>query len=1559
MQKLAEICIKRPVFATMLIMALVVLGLDSYRRLGVDFFPKVEFPFVTITTVLPGAAPEEVESQVSKRIEEAVNTISGIEELRSVSSEGNSLVSIQFDLSKDGDVAAQEVRDKVNQVLNQLPRDAKQPVIQKVATDASPVISIVVSSPRNIRETTKLVDDLIKKNIESLNGVGEVRFVGDRTRQIQVVLDGEKLYSYNLNIDQIRGALAAQNVEIPGGRLDQGSREVSLRTLGRLLRPVDFEEITIGSLNGAPVRIRDVGQVVDGVEEPRSMARINGVSAVVLEVRKQAGTNTLDVIAVLKERIGELQTAGLVPADLKVDYSRDQSFFIQGAFEAVQAHLIEGGIFAAIIVLLFIRSWRATLIAALAIPTSIISTYTLMAIMGFTLNQISMLALVLMVGIVIDDAIVVLENIFRFQEEKGMGPVEAAIEGTREIGLAVLATTLSLAVVFMPVALMSGIVGRFMSSFGFTAAFAIMVSLLVSFTLTPALSARYLKVKPKAKHEGTKEGLLFKVVSRPYMGMLAWSMRHRWVIVVVSLVVVYSTGPLFNSMGKDFLPVDDQSYFEVTVRTPPGSSLEGTTKSMDMVEAELKKLPGLQYLLTTVGADIQKRVDRGSIIVQLVQPEERKFSQQQLMEQSRELLSKLPKELVLGVQLPALISGGASDRDFMYYIQGPDLDQLEKYSKAIIAKLNEVPGVVDLDSSYEPGKPELRVDINRDKAADLNVSVNSIASALRTLVAGDDQATTFRDGDDRYDVQLRVDKNFRNSEKALNRLFVPSTSLGNVPVSNVASLRNATGPTQIERYNRQRQILIQANIAKGGSLSEAITAAEKIVADLNMPPQYATGTVGRSKEFGKAAVNFVAAFVLCFAFMYMILAAQFESFIDPVTILLSLPLSVPFALLSLKLAGENYNIIYTSVGILVLFGIVKKNSILQIDHIKRLRREGLSRMDAVLKGCEDRLRPILMTTAALVAGMIPLALGGGAGSGSRRTVAIVVIGGQTMCLLLSLLVTPVAYSLFDDMANWKLFSRLGGIFKRRSLKEAFAGLLGLMLFAMVGFAADGPERVGVAGTPKRIMLKDAIEMALENNLDLQIEKTNTVLSQSQFRSTFGVWDPVLGYRPNMNYQVTPTSSPLQAADGRLVDRIFSNNVTLSQRSPWQGTRLDVAFDNSRISTTNPFSGLNPFTQSALRLNLTQPLLRGRRIDNDRNQIRLRRKQVDVSEADYELRVITVVTLVTQAYWDLVAARQDIDVKKQSVDLARDQYERSKRQIDAGTLAPVELSAALAELERRQDTYYSSVGLLTEIENNLKNLLAGGRDQSIWNDELLPVEARSVAPPPVNDLQAAVQGAVGKRAELKNLKLRLEANEYQKDFARHQLLPGANLVAGYTMAGLGGARNLAQNPFFPGPAGALVPPGFIGGYGTALRQLFGQDFTSWQVGMQVDWTARNRTAKESLAQVNLTERALGLQRARTEQAIEAEVRNALQSLRTAEQRIVAAEASVKAAQEKLDSEQRLFETGESTNFLVLTRQNEFADSQRRALVARLDFNKAVARLEQALGQTLDTNNISLR
>ena len=526
MRKLAEVCIRRPVFATMLITALLVMGLASYTRLGVDLYPKIEFPIVSVTTTLRGASPEEVETQVSKRIEEAVNTISGIDELRSISAEGVSLVSVTFLLEKDAEVAAQEVRDKVASVERQLPRDVDKPVVEKLSTDASPIINVVVAAHRDLRETTKIVDDRIKKNLESLNGVGQVRFVGDRTRQIHVWLDGNKLNAYGLNIEQVSNALAAQNVEIPGGRVDQGRRELTVRTLGRVEHPADFARVIVANSGGMPVRISDIAQVEDGVEEPRSLARLDGTPAVALEIRKQSGTNTLDVIHTVKARVEQLKKD--LPPDFRITYTRDQSLFIEESFRAVQEHLVLGGIFAAIIVLFFIRDWRATLIAAVAIPTSIISTYTLMQLMGFTLNQITMLALTLVVGIVIDDAIVVLENVFRFMEEKHLPPMQAALEGTADIALAVLATTLSLVIIFIPVALMSGIVGRFMSSFGYTAAFAIMVSLLVSFTLTPMLCSRFLKVGHDTGSGGsTKDTALFRALVRPYRRMLRWSMAHR------------------------------------------------------------------------------------------------------------------------------------------------------------------------------------------------------------------------------------------------------------------------------------------------------------------------------------------------------------------------------------------------------------------------------------------------------------------------------------------------------------------------------------------------------------------------------------------------------------------------------------------------------------------------------------------------------------------------------------------------------------------------------------------------------------------------------------------------------------------------------------------------------------------------------------------------------------------------------------------------------------------------------------------------------------------------
>jgi len=1042
MQKLAEVCIRRPVFATMLITALVVVGAYAYSQLSVDLFPKVDFPIVTVTTTLRGASPEEIETEITKKIEEAVNTISGIDEIRSISTEGVSQVFVTFLLERDVEQAAQDVRDKVSAVLRDLPQDIDPPVIEKLDPDALPVMSIAVSAGRSAREITEIADKKIKQPIESVSGVGQVRFVGDRKRQIQVWIDAEKVQAYNLTIPQIEQALAAQNVEVPGGRVDQGKRELVLRTLGRVQRAEDFSRIIIVNVDGRPIRVADIGYVEDGVEEPRTLARLDGKEAVVLQVRKQSGTNTIEVVRKVKDRLAEIQR--LLPPDFRVQVLSDQSVFVRNSFEAVKEHLILGGFLAALVVLFFIRNLRSAVIAAIAIPTSIISTFALMWYMGFTLNNMTMLALVMCVGIVIDDAIVVLENIYRFIEEKGIPPIVAAKVATADIGLAVMATTFSLIIIFLPVAFMSGIIGRFMKSFGLTAAFAVGVSLIVSFTLTPMLCSRFLSPDGHKGHS-SRQTKIYSLIDRSYSAMLDWSMRHRFLVALFALLIVASTIPLFQAIGKDFITQDDQSQFEVTVRAPEGLSLQATDELMRKIEEEIRKIPEVTNLMTTIGADAQRRVNLGTIFVQLKAIHEREASQQDIMERLRRSLVGY-HDLRIIISPPAAIGGGGrANADVQYAINGPDLSKLSEYSEKILQIARKIPGVVDVDSSIETGKPEIRAHINRDKASDLGVSVAAIASSLRTMVGGNDQATTYREGEDRYDVQLRLMLKDRNSPETISRIYVPSTKVGNVRLDNVVTLDEGTGPAQIERYNRQRQVTITANIERGQSLGAVLATLDREVAKLNLDPEYKFGVQGRGRELGRASSNFALAFLLSFIFMYMILAAQFESFIDPVTILLSLPLSVPFAIISLFATQQNLNI-FSALGILMLFGVVKKNSILQIDHIKNLRREGIDRRQAIRQGCRDRLRPILMTTFALVAGMLPMAVGAGAGANVRRSVAVVVIGGQTLCLLLTLLVTPVGYSLFDDVAQSPIWRKLFGSYQaatrwvRQKATAAFSSL---------------------------------------------------------------------------------------------------------------------------------------------------------------------------------------------------------------------------------------------------------------------------------------------------------------------------------------------------------------------------------------------------------------------------------------------------------------------------------------------------------------------------------------
>ncbi|MCC6667350.1 MAG: efflux RND transporter permease subunit [Polyangiaceae bacterium] len=1022
MQWLAAICVRRPVFASVIALVLTVLGTFAYFELGVDRFPKVEFPVVMAVTVVPGASPEQVETEVTDKIESAVNTISGIDELRSVSVEGVSQVIVSFVLEKDINVGAQEVREKINEVLADLPTGIDPPVVAKLDPDATPILTLAVTGAGSARDITELADKVVRREIESLSGVGQVTVVGGRARQINVWVDPAKLEKYDMSGAELERALRTQNIELPSGRVEKGETQLTLRTLGRVQSIEQLADVTVGTRSGQPIRLRDVAQVEDGTAEAVSAGFRGTHPTVLLNVRKQSGTNTVEVVRRVKDRMTELGPR--LPKGTVIDVARDQSEFIGNAIATVKEHLVIGALLAAVVVFLFLRNWRSTLIAAVAIPVSIISTFALMRYAGFNLNVITMLGLTLAVGIVIDDAIVVLENIYRHMEEKGSTPFQAAIEGTKEIGLAVLATTLSLVAVFLPVAFMGGIVGRFMNSFGLTMAFSIMVSLLVSFVLTPMMCSRWLRppaapandADPVHHGHGSKASGFYLAIERLYMRMLGFSMRRRWVIVLVMLGTLFSIPVLGGLANKNFLPEDDESQFLATLRLPEGASLDATRIVATRVAGDLEKIPGVKYAITTVGDDPQKTPNLASIYAKLVPVSERKRTQAELIAVAREVIAKQPgaEKYRVSVGMVPTFSGGMPNYPVVFQLQGPELSKLEAYSRALMARLARQPGVKDPDTSMITGKPEVRALIDRKKAADLGVNVADVAGALRLLVGGY-EVSTFNDRGEQYDVKVRSVGEARNDVSRLKRLSVPSAKLGTVTLDNVVTFDEAAGPSRIDRFNRRKTVTVMANLAPGFSEGAVLADLATGVDELKMDPAYSGGPSGRSKELGRTFKNFMLAFVLSFIFMYLVLAAQFESWLHPITILLSLPLTVPFALISVIIFRQSLNI-FSMLGILVLFGIVKKNSILQIDHTIKLRAAGMPKLEAILAANRDRLRPILMTTAAFVAGMLPLVVSTGAGAGTNRATGFVIIGGQTLALLLTLLATPVAYSLFDDLS---------------------------------------------------------------------------------------------------------------------------------------------------------------------------------------------------------------------------------------------------------------------------------------------------------------------------------------------------------------------------------------------------------------------------------------------------------------------------------------------------------------------------------------------------------------
>ena len=1339
MQWLAAISVKRPVFASVLILALTVIGAFSFTRLGLDRFPKVDFPTVVVTTRLPGAAPEEVETEISDKIEEAVNTISGIDELRSTSSEGVSTVIISFLLEKDVDVASQEVRDRVNRVLPLLPRGIDQPTVEKFDPDSAPVMTLAVSADKPIRDITEYADKTLRRQLESVNGVGQVIVIGGRKRQVNVLMDPARLQAHNLTVTDVSSALQSQNAEIPGGRVEAGSTQTTLRTRGRVQSVQGFGDVVITQRDGHPIMLRDVATIEDGMAEATTRANVSGKPTVLLSIRRQSGINTVEMVDAVRERLADIKA--VTPPGYEVVIVRDLSDFIRASIDTVEEHLILGSILAALVVLVFLWNWRSTLIAAIAIPTSIVATFGLIWYQDFTLNSMTMLALTLAVGIVIDDAIVVLENIYRFVEEKGMSPFQAAVEATQEIGLAVMATTLSLVAIFVPVGFMGGIVGRFMKSFGLTMSFAIMVSLLVSFTLTPMLAARWIKAKESKnskESKGSKAGRFYRPVEAMYTRMLSWSLGHRAIVAGMAVLILLSSAPLFMVANKNFLPNDDQSEFEVGIRAAEGTSIDATELIANRVAAGIRALPEVDYTLVTIADDPAQTQNSGTVYARLKPLGQRARDQFAVMNDVR--ANVVPKfaapGLRTGVRPVATIGGGGNQNaEIQFTINGPDLDKLERFAAAIADQARKQPGVVDVDTSLNVGKPELSVHIDRLKAADLGVEVADAAEALRLLVGGD-QVTTYNEGGEQYEVHVRAMASERATAAGIGQLTVPSSTVGSVPLENIAQLKAGTAPSNVDRLNRQRQVTIYAGLLPGVSQTPAMDAMTRAAESLGMGPGYSTRFAGRSRELGRAAQNFLIAFVLSMVFMYLILAAQFESWLHPITILLSLPLTLPFALLSIIITGQSLNI-FSALGLLVLFGVVKKNSILQIDHANQLRDKGMERDVAIVQASRDRLRPILMTTLAFVAGMIPLVLSSGIGSGTNRAIGFVIIGGQSLVLVLSLIVTPVAYSLLDDLANARLFSRLIARLRgRRFVPAAAAGMLLLALLLPARAAAQAP----VSGEVIRLTADD---VAKHGHGEQPRPRRGRLRPADQRRARRAGARRV----PADAEQRHPAQRAAIAAEQHLPrQRRHTDRQLVRQRrsrpAAAMGRRhLQLRLELAALECEQLAVQLQPVGDRAApggRLAAAAPRLQDRPAPRAKSRRRGRISQI----ADIGLEELgtSLAASAQRAYWNLVLAKAAVAVQQRSLELTLELERNNRARVEVGQSPPLDLVSARAEVAQRREGLIVAETQVRQVEDQLRVLILDPKRPDFWSARLEPAD---IVPPigPAPDVDAAVRIAL--------------------------------------------------------------------------------------------------------------------------------------------------------------------------------------------------------------------------
>ncbi|HJU44923.1 MAG TPA: efflux RND transporter permease subunit [Vicinamibacterales bacterium] len=1332
---ISDTSIKRPVFATMVIVSFMVLGIVSLGRLGIDLFPEVNFPFVNVLVPYPGAGPEEVETLVTRPIEDAVAGINGVKRVISTSTEGLSMVGIELRLEIDPQAATAEVREKVAAIRARLPEQIKDPTINRFDVSALPIATYAVGSttlPSDV--TRRMVEDDLKPLLGQIDGVAAIEVNGGQVRELQVNLDPRRLEALNLPITEVAAKLASDNLDVPGGQVRRDGKAVSLRTQGQYQSAAEIENVILRSTAGSTIRVKDVGEVVDGYQDRTSTTRLNGADSVSFSVRKQSGANTVEVQRKLDAALAKAQPS-FPQLDIKTVHT-DAEGIMENVTD-VRGHIIFGGIMAVLVVFVFMRDWRSTAITALALPTSVIATFFFMYAIGFTINMMTLMALSLVIGILIDDAVVVRENIYRHMEH-GEDPMTAARNGTNEIGLAVMATTFTILAVFLPVGFMTGIVGQFFKSFALTIAFAVSISLLVAFTLDPMLSSRFVRFIPLDERTRTRTGRFLERVGgfydridRQYHRLLGWAIEHPLKIVATAAVVFFASMSTVSIIGTEFVPQEDRGEFAVNVEVPAGTAFEQTVAYVEEVETVVKQLPEVRQIFTTVGFEGSPL--KASLRVKAGKKHERDRGIAEIKADMRERLKQIPL-LKMTVADPEFMQGAPTQAPLTVYLRGDDMVELQRLNEEVLQKIKAVPGAVDVDSTLETGQPEMVAAVNRELAADLGYDVGSVAMQLRGMVEGI-VPTRLREDDKEYDIRVRLAPQFRNDFESLARTPLYSPTGAVVRARDIVRMQPEVGPAAIEREARRRQAKINIELADR-SLGEVTADVAKVMEAVTLPANFEWGFAGDVELMQESAAAMGLALILATAFIYIVLASQFESFLEPFLIMISLPLALVGALLAILLTGKNLGM-PAMIGVVMLMGLVTKNAILLVDLTNQYVREGLSVRDAILKAGPVRLRPILMTTIAMILGMMPSAMGSGEGSEFRSPISIATIGGLITSTLLTLIVVPVSYLLLARTLARVNVWRASGAQVPQAIRVTgmilIVAAIGWLISATTAFAQSAAASAQAsASQAMTLTFNQALERALQNNEGLKVAKEKVVETQARVQESKTNFLPQV----NLGYNFTP-----------------------SQRFPVIRIPAGV-FGPEEQTFQAGFSQRNQ-----LQLFVSQPLYTGRRLEN---ALGITTSSLDASKLELERTRQEIEYRVVETFYAALMNERGVAVADEQVRLSQKQLELARARFESGTVARLDVLQAEVELANARARRIQARAQVDTAMQALRGVL------SLPQSQALQLEG-SLDEPVAGHSRNELDQRLSQRPDLQAFTARREAAEYASNLAQSEWKPNLSFT----------------------------------------------------------------------------------------------------------------------------------------------------------------------------------------